>query len=194
MTAEELIAFEADVAAEFNAGHIRAPVHLSGGCEDQIIEIFRDIKPEDWVCTNWRSHYHCLLKGVPPEWLRADILAGKSITLTYPYFKIFSSAIVGGSLPIALGIALGIKRRGGAERVYCFLGDMTARTGSFYEVVKFATGFALPISFIVEDNGISVCTPTADAWGTRQDFEPKIMDYFYRLPWPHSGAGVRVEF
>ena len=194
MTAEELIAFEADVAAEFNAGHIRAPVHLSGGCEDQIIEIFRDIKPEDWVCTNWRSHYHCLLKGVPPERLRADILAGKSITLTYPDFKIFSSAIVGGSLPIALGIALGIKRRGGAERVYCFLGDMTARTGTYHECLIYAIGQDLPIRYYIEDNGISVCTPTADVWGGRANFFCTAYRYKYKMPHHHSGAGVRVQF
>ena len=196
MTAEELIAFEAEVAGHFNAGRIRAPIHLSGGCEEQTIEVFKNIRAEDWVCTNWRSHYHCLLKGVPRERLMADILAGKSITLCYPDFKIFSSAIVGGNLPIALGIALAIKRRDGSEKVHCFVGDMTAAAGMFYECTKYVSGHELPIRFIIEDNGLSVCTPTAEVWGdhNRQPFRPEIVRFDYKLLHPHSGAGVRVQF
>ncbi len=195
MTAEELIAFEADIASEFNAGRIRAPIHLTGNNEIQLIEIFRDIGVDDWVTGSWRMHYHCLLKGVPPDRLKADILAGKSIALCYPEYRIFSSAIVGGSLPIALGIALGIKMRGGPERVWCFLGDMTASTGGAHECSQYANGFSLPIQFIVEDNGLSVCTSTPDVWGFSPGID-QVADerYSYKIPWPHAGAGRRVQF
>ncbi len=192
MTRDELIAFEAEVAEAFNKGLIRAPVHLSGGCEDQTLEVFKNIREQDWVFSNWRSHYHCLCKGVPRERLMADILAGKSITLCYPDFRIFSSAIVGGNLPIALGVALSIKRRGGSEYVFAFLGDMTARAGIFHECISYAMGQGLPIRFIVEDNGKSVCTDTQAAWGTGRKL--KIEEFRYDLPFPHSGAGVRVQF
>ena len=47
MTKDALIAFEADIAARFNAGTIRAPIHLYSGVEDQMIEVFRDIRPQD---------------------------------------------------------------------------------------------------------------------------------------------------
>jgi pyruvate dehydrogenase E1 component alpha subunit len=189
-----LIAFEKEVADRFNAAKIRAPVHLSGGNEEQLIDVFEDVKSEDWVISTWRSHYHCLLKGVPPEQLMADIVAGKSITLNYPEHRILSSAIVGGGLPIAAGIALGIKRRNGHERVWAFLGDMAHRGGMFHEVCQFANGHNLPIRFVVEDNGISVCTDTAVSWGTERIFRGKVRDYSYKLPWPHSGAGHRVNF
>lgn len=196
MTKEELIAFEVDIASLFNAGKIRAPIHLSGENEDELIRIFADVKPDDWVATNWRSHYHCLLKGVPPECLMADILLGRSITLCYPEYRIFSSAIVGGALPIAVGIALGIKRRGGRERVWAFCGDMTGRGGMFHECEQFAEGYGLPITFVVEKNGLSVCTDTAASWSS--DNGPWIstgyVEYEYKLPWPHSGAGHRVNF
>ena len=96
----------------FNAAKIRAPVHLYSGNEAQMIEIFRDVKPEDWVMCSWRSHYQCLLKGVPRDQVKAEILAGRSISLCFPEYRVVSSAIVGGILPIAVGMALGIKRRG----------------------------------------------------------------------------------
>lgn len=194
MTAAELAAFEADIAAEFNAGRIRAPIHLSGGCEREIIEIFRDVRPTDWVCTNWRSHYHCLLKGVPRERLKADILAGKSIALNYPEYRIISSAIVGGALPIALGVALSIKRKGGRERVFAFCGDMAERSGIFHEVIQYAVGHDLPLCLVVEDNGLSVFTDTAKAWGESRTGGKHVKRFSYKSVYPHSGIGRKVVF
>ena len=196
MTAEEMITFEAQIAQDFNEGKIRAPVHLAGGNEAQLIEIFREIGPDDWIATSWRSHYHCLLKGVPKERLRRDILDGRSIALSYPEHRIISSAIVGGSLAIALGIALGIKRREGEERVWAFCGDMTASAGAFHECISYARCQTLPIRFVIENNGLSVCTPTGEAWGWNKiiPYQPMLERYDYKLPWPHAGAGVRVQF
>ncbi len=64
---EDLLAFEESVASAFNRGEILAPVHLYHGNEAQMIELFQDIKNEDWIFCSWRSHYQCLLKGVPEE-------------------------------------------------------------------------------------------------------------------------------
>lgn len=197
MTAEELIAFEKDIADCFNRGQIRAPVHLEGGNEQQLISIFKSVQPEDWVCGSWRMHYKCLLKGVAPAQLKADILAGHSITLCYPEHRIISSAIVGGILPIALGLAWSIKRAGGTERVWCFLGDMTARTGMYNECWYYARGHNLPITWVVEENGLSVCTPTRQVWDDGHPPFPEawgVRAYEYKLPWPHAGAGTRVQF
>ena len=201
VTAEELIDFEKDIADEFNAGRIRAPIHLSGGCEAQLIEIFRNIKPTDWVFSTWRSHYHALLHGVPPAKVKAEIMAGRSIALCFPEYRFFSSAIVGGTLPIALGVALAIKRRSGTENVHVFVGEMTERTGAMHDCTQYARGHQLPIKFIVEDNNFSVCTLTREVWGCGP--EDRSVEAFrrlafrrfrYKLPWPHSGSGKRIEF
>ena len=76
LTKEDLIQFEDEIADCFNNAEIRAPVHLYHGNEDQIIEIFtkQNIKDEDWVLCSWRSHYQCLLKGVPKLQLKKAIL------------------------------------------------------------------------------------------------------------------------
>src|SRR3989304_341766 len=96
ISAEDLIAFESDIAQAVEAGMIRAPVHLSGGNEAELIEIFRLITPAAWVFSTHRSHYHALLKGIPADWLKAEILAGRSITINNREHKFFSSAAVGG--------------------------------------------------------------------------------------------------
>ena len=103
ITKQDLIDFETDIAESFNSGQIRAPVHLYDGNEDYLINIFKNIHEDDWIFCTWRSHYQCLLKGVPAKTLKRDILAGKSITLCYPEHRIYSSAIVTGSIPIATG-------------------------------------------------------------------------------------------
>jgi pyruvate dehydrogenase E1 component alpha subunit len=199
MTKEELIAFEEEIAVEFNTGKVRAPVHLYSGNEEQMIEIFRSVQPQDWVFCSWRSHYQCLLKGVPTEQLKQEILAGHSISLCFPEHRIFSSAIVTGVLPIAVGAALAIKRQGGSERVHCFMGEMTAETGMANTCIKYSRNHGLPIRFIIEDNGKSVCTETRETWAAeRLTFEgshdPFIVYYRYQTKYPHAGAGVRVQF
>ena len=177
ITVEDLQAFENDIADQFQHGRIRGPVHLSRGNEAELIRIFTFVRPDDWVFSTHRSHHHALLKGVPLAWLRDEILAGRSITINNREHKFFSSAIVGGVLPIALGVAMG------RERVWCFVGDMAAETGIFHECVKYANGHSLPIKFVVEDNGYSVDTPTQDVW--RYTYERKL---------PHQGVGHFVIF
>jgi len=195
-----LIAFEEDIAAEFNAGKIRAPVHLYFGNEEPIIEVFKQIRPQDWVLCSWRSHYQCLLKGVPPQELKTEIMEGRSISLCFPKQRVFSSAIVGGVVPIAAGVALGIKRTGEDARVYCFMGEMTAETGIAHESVKYCRNHGLPVTWVIEDNGKSVCTDTKSAWGLESHWwekelpSPDIIAYRYKSKYPHAGAGQRVQF
>ena len=173
LTAEELIDFETDIAECFNNAMIKAPIHLYYGNENQIIDIFKNINDNDWIFCTWRSHYQCLLKGVPPEQVKQDILDGKSITLCYPEYNIYSSAIVTGNIPIATGVALDIKRKGGTNHIWCFVGDMTSETGTFFENWKYAINFDLPITYIIEDNGKSVCTETRKTWNTDELFFEK---------------------
>jgi pyruvate dehydrogenase E1 component alpha subunit len=195
----DLISFEDRVAELFNEGKIRSPVHLYSGNEKEIINVFQDIKNEDWVFCSWRSHYQCLLKGVPQDHLLKEILEGRSISLCFPEHKIFSSAIVGGVLPISVGVAISIKKKKSKEMVYCFLGDMTAETGIAYESIKYSINHDLPIRFIIEDNDLSVCTETRKVWGSKKLFfenfnSSKIVHYGYKSKYPHAGAGIRVQF
>lgn len=189
-----LIGFEQKIVDYYESGKIRGPVHLSNGNEEQLIEIGKRISHNDWVFSTWRSHYHALIKGIPSEWLEKEILAGRSITICDISQKFYSSAIVGGTLSIALGVAIGIKRDGGNEKVWVFLGDMNFESGIFYEIHKYARNFDLPIYFIVEDNGISTYTPTESTWNKKRDIPDDVIYYTYKSKFPHYGTGKWVAF
>lgn len=199
MTKDELIAFEESIAEEFNSGKIPYPVHLDNGNEDDLIDIFRNIRSQDWVFGSWRLHYKALLKGVPPEELRAAIHRGESMALRFDEYRVYGSAIAAGCVPIALGTALAIKRSKVDERVYLFIGDMMAESGILHEAMKYSDNFQLPLIVVIEDNGVSVCTSTKKAWGkgsrknTGNEFR-KWFRYSYKSKYPHAGAGKRVQF
>ncbi|KKM92795.1 hypothetical protein LCGC14_1214870 [marine sediment metagenome] len=181
MNKADLILFEVDIADLFEQAKIPSPVHLSKGNEEELIEIFKSIKKDDFVFSNHRSHYHALLKGIPPEWLKAEILANRSITINNSEYRFFSSAIVGGILPIAVGVAMT------GQTVWCFCGDMAGHTGMFYECQKYAQRHNLPITFVIEDNGHSVCSPTEIVWGTEKE-KANVIHYQYESVYPHQGS------
>jgi TPP-dependent pyruvate/acetoin dehydrogenase alpha subunit len=199
MNEKYLINFEDNIAKLFNEAKIKAPIHLYSGNEKFLINFFKKIKKNDWVLCSWRSHYQCLLKGVPPKKITNEIINGKSISLCFLDYKVYSSAIVGGSLPIAVGLALSLKRKKSKNKIYCFIGDMTSETGIAHECIKYSKNKNLPIHFIVEDNRKSVCTDTRKAWSkselTYENVSDKFVTYYkYRLKYPHAGAGQRVQF
>ena len=167
---------------------------ISNGNEEQLIEIFKRVKETDWVFSTWRSHYHALLKEVPIDWIEEEILKGKSITLCNIDEKFYSSAIVGGTLSVALGVAMGIKQKGSDEKVFVFVGDMSFESGIFYEVHKYARNFDLPIIFVVEDNAVSTYTPTKATWNTKREIPSDVIHYTYKSKYPHYGSGKWVVF
>lgn len=205
---EQLIQFEQEVADRFESGEIKGPIHLSGGNEDQLIEIFKDIKPTDWVFSTWRSHYHALLHGIPPDKVMDQIMQGRSMNMMFPEHNFFTSAIVGGILPIAVGVAYAIHHHipnvfsnhlddDYYKKVWCFVGDMTSTTGIFHESRRFAEKHALPIRFVIEDNGLSCNSPTKDCWGKDYLIDrngTEIHGYMYKRQWPHTGCGKWVNF
>lgn len=205
ITKQELIDFETEIGERFNNREIRAPIHLYYGVEDQIMQVFNGIDIEnDWVCCTWRNHYQALLKGVPKDLLRSEILAGRSMVLNLPEYKFVCSSIVGGIPSIATGLALAAKLRNTGEHVWCWTGDMSAETGAWHEAYKYSVNHRLPITFVVEDNGLAVESPTDKIWGRTVPYYAKDADWYqdtnliyYRYRntrYPHAGAGVRVQF
>jgi pyruvate dehydrogenase E1 component alpha subunit len=193
-TPQDLIDFENLIVSHWEEGKIRGPIHLSNGNEEQLIEIFKKISANDWVFSTWRSHYHALLHGISPKWIEDEILNGKSITLCNIDEKFYASAIVGGTLSIALGVAMGIKAKGSDEKVWCFIGDMSFESGLFYEVHKYARNFDLPIVFVVEDNGVSTYTPTEATWNVKRNIPSDVIHYTYESKYPHYGTGKWIVF
>ncbi len=195
-TKERLIAFEERVKQAFLDKQIHAPIHLSGGNEDALLDIFREVQPQDWVFSGWRSHYHALLKGIPEDELFQQILEGRSMYVMSKKHGFVCSSIVGGILPIAAGVAAGIKRKGNwypyTPTVHVFVGDMTARTGLFHEFLEYCRGQDLPVRVVTEDNGLSTNTPTKKVWGS--GWKLRTTYYQYQRMYPHVGVGEHVAF
>ena len=194
MNKQDLIDFEKRVKKVYEAGEIKAPIHLSGNNEDQLIEIFKNIDKDDWVFSTWRNHYHALLHGFDPEELFNLIKEGSSMGINSVERKFYSSSIVGGILPIALGVAQSIKLKKQTNTVWCFIGDMTFETGVFHECYKFSRNFQLPIEFVVEDNNMSTNSPTDKTWGKKSKIPEDVYYYEYERKYPHHGTGTWVLF
>lgn len=194
MSRKKLIAFENKVARLFNSGKLKTIIHLSGGNEDDLIRIFSRVKKCDWKFSTWRSHYHYLLSGGSENKLLEMVKAGRSMHIYDKELNFFTSAIVGGILPIAVGVAASIKRRNGNEHVWCFCGDGAEDQGVFTESVRYVDGHNLPCTFIIEDNGLSVETQYKERWGNNIMKWPACVErYDYDRKWPHCQTGTFVK-
>jgi pyruvate dehydrogenase E1 component alpha subunit len=191
---KDLINFELDIKKIYESGKIKAPIHLSGNNEDSLINIFRKIKKNDWVFSTWRNHYHALLKGIPIDWLKKEIVDGRSMGINNIKYKFYSSAIVAGTIPIALGVAKALKLKKKNHKVWVFIGDMTFETGMFHECYKYAKNHKLPLKFIVEDNNLSTNTPTNKVWVKKSKIPKDVIYYKYKRKYPHHGTGGWVLF
>jgi len=200
LTKNDLINFEEDILKCFENKEIRAPIHLNGNSEDILIDYFnKNVSVNDWILTTWRSHYQILLKGVPPELVKKSILEGKSISLCFPEYKCLSSAIVGGIIPIAVGLGLSIKMKNKKEKVHAFVGDMASLTGTFDECLRYVTNHDLPVKYVIENNKKSVCTPTYEVWNIdKHPYEGRndehVFYYEYELNRNHAGGKTRTQF
>ena len=128
---ENLKGFEKRISDLWDEGRILFYIHLSGGNEIPLVEIFNSVKPEDYVVSTHRSHYHYLLKGGRPEELERKILLGESMHICDSKLNFISTAIVAGGPAIAAGIAKGIQIKGEDRKVWCFVGDGAEDEGHF---------------------------------------------------------------
>ena len=192
---QKLIEFESSIIKLWENAEIPYPCHFSGGNEEQLIEIFKEIKPGDWIFSTHRGHYHYLLAGGNPEKLKEIILRGDSMHIFDKNLNFFTSAIVAGICAIATGVALALKKKASNNKVWCFGGDGVEDEGHFYEAVRYVDGWNLPCIFIIEDNNRSVETPKSERYGTSEISWPRcVRRYHYKAIYPHVGTTKWIDF
>ena len=194
LSKKDLINFEIEIKDIYEKSLIKGPIHLSGNNEEQLIKIFKFIDKRDYVFSTWRSHYHALLHGLKSEYIKKMILKGKSMSIHSSKHQFYSSSIVGGCIPISLGVAMAIKKKKSNKQVWCFVGDMSFETGIFYETYKYSRFNNLPLNFVIEDNGVSTNTPTISAWGGKSKLPRDVIYYKYKRKYPHHGTGKWILF
>lgn len=191
MDKEELISFVNEIAHYHDEGLIPYALHLPGGNEDELIDIFSNIQKDDYIFCTHRNMYHALLHGIDPTVIRNKILNARSMFMYSREHNFFTSAIIGGTVAIAAGVAAALKRKGSRQRVYCFVGDGTEDSGHFAEAARYVDGHNLPCTFIIEDNGHAVDALKKDRWGTEKDIDwyGCVRRYHYKLTRPHIRTG-----
>ncbi len=171
---------EETIAEKYSEWEMRCPTHLSIGQEAIASGVCGNLTNKDFVLSTHRSHAHYLAKGGDMNGMIAEIYgkstgcsAGKGgsmhlIDKTVGFMG--STAIVGNTIPIAVGLALSIQLKGTNNISCVFFGDGAIEEGVFYESVNFAVLKNLPVLFICENNLYSVYSPL----GVRQPANRKI--------------------
>ena len=176
-------------------GELPYLLHLAGGNEGPLIEIFKRVNEGDWIFGSHRSHYHYLLAGGVETELESKIRGGQSMFLFSRRLNFLTSSILAGAACIAAGVALALKSEGSKAHVWCFLGDGAEDEGHFYEAVAMVQGHDLPCTFIIEDNDRSVDTNVPLRRGTseRRNWGPHVERYHYKPTYLHGGSGCKFK-
>jgi pyruvate dehydrogenase E1 component alpha subunit/2-oxoisovalerate dehydrogenase E1 component len=146
----------------YGAMKIRGFLHLYIGEEAVAVGVMQALTPEDAVVATYREHGQALARGVPAATIMAEMYGkqegcsrgrGGSMHLFDKETRFYGgNAIVGGGLPLALGLALADKLQARRELTCCFFGDGAAAEGEFHETMNLAALWHLPVLFVCENN------------------------------------------
>lgn len=158
--------FEERLLDLFEEGLLNGTTHACIGQEADCVGVVEHLRPGDHIFSNHRCHGHYLAWTGDAVGLLAEIMGksagvvggiGGSQHLCAPGFK--SNGILGGTVPAAAGIALGMKLSGGSDVSVAFIGDGTFGEGVLYETLNIASLWKLPLLLVVENNAYAQSTP-----------------------------------
>ena len=162
-------AVESEISKRYSEGKMRCPTHLSIGQEGVAAAFANITRTKDFAVSSHRGHAHYLAKGGNLKSLIAELYGKKTgcskgkggsmhlIDLNVNFMG--TSAIVGNSIPIGVGLALSAQLKKTNQLSFIFLGDGAIEEGVFYESINFAILKKLPVIFICENNLYSVYSP-----------------------------------
>lgn len=162
-------AVEETIAGRYAEQEIRCPTHLSIGQEGPAAAAGMVLRTTDYAVSTHRGHAHYLAKGGNLDAMIAELYGkvtgcargrGGSMHLVDTSVGFMgTTAIVGNSIPIGVGLGLAARLDGGDAVSCVFLGDAATETGAFYEAANFAATRRLPVLFLCENNLYSVYSP-----------------------------------
>lgn len=160
---------EEGIAERYPQGEMRCPTHLSIGQEAAAVAVGASLRATDLAISTHRAHAHYLAKGGNLNAMLAEIYGkaagcskgrGGSMHLTdLAVGFIGSTAIVGNSIPIGVGLGLSLQLKGATDVSVVYFGDGSTEEGAFYEALNFSIVRNLPVLFICENNLYSVYSP-----------------------------------
>lgn len=154
--------FEEKAAEEYTKTKIRGFLHLYIGEEAVATGVISALKEEDNILGTYREHGHALARGLDPAVIMAEMYGkqegcsrgrGGSMHLFDVSKKFYGgNAIVGGHLPMAVGMALAAKKLQQKNITCCFFGEGAAAEGEFHEAMNLASLWEVPVLFVCENN------------------------------------------
>lgn len=160
---------EEAIAAEYKNQEMRCPVHLSIGQEAAAVGVSMNLNSNDVAFSTHRCHSHYLAKGGDLDAMVAELygkrtgcsagMGGSMHLVDVKMGMMGASAIVGGSIPLAVGAALMFSMSGKDHVAVAYFGDGAAEQGVFYESLNFAALKRLPVIFACENNFLATASP-----------------------------------
>lgn len=174
--------FELRLAEVYHTDVIKSPVHLSVGQEAVAVGICDPLEKEDIVSNTYRCHATYIAKGGNLNAMMAELYgkrtgcaggkAGSMHLVDMQQGVLGASAVVGTTIPVAVGYALAQKMQaavtGKQNVVVSVFGDGATEEGCFYESINFAALHQLPILFVCENNRLAIHTPLEKRWATEK--------------------------
>ncbi|MEM2202574.1 MAG: thiamine pyrophosphate-dependent dehydrogenase E1 component subunit alpha [Candidatus Bathyarchaeia archaeon] len=166
----EMRKFEERVERLFFEGQLIGPCHLYLGQEAVAAGVIKALDDEDFIISTYRGHGHAIARAVPFEALMAELFGRKTGTckglggsmhsaMSLEHNILLASAIVGGGIPIAVGVGLALQYRKSSRIVAVFFGDGAVNTGAFHEALNLAAVWKLPVLFVCENNFYAFSVP-----------------------------------
>jgi pyruvate dehydrogenase E1 component subunit alpha len=189
---------EEKCAELYSATKIRGFLHLYVGEEAVAVGALSALEADDAVVATYREHGHALLRGVPAKSILAEMYGkqegccrgrGGSMHLFSAAARFYGgNAIVGGGLPVAVGLALADKMLGRARVTACFFGEGAVAEGEFHESMNLAAVWKLPVLFCCENNLYAMGTALARS---ESEIDLCLKASSYEIPaWPVDGMDV----
>jgi len=163
--------FEEAAEQSYIRGLIHGTMHLSIGQEASAVGAVAALRPDDYILSTHRGHGHCIAKGADPSFMFAEFFGkdtgycrgrgGSMHIADVAGGNLGANGIVGGGLPIAVGVGLSAKMRRSGQVCMVFFGDGASNEGAFHEALNLASIWKLPVVFVCENNKYGMSMSTA---------------------------------
>ncbi|MCD6553291.1 MAG: thiamine pyrophosphate-dependent dehydrogenase E1 component subunit alpha [Anaerolineae bacterium] len=155
-------AFEEKAEQLYTLGKIHGTMHLSIGMEASAVGAIAALRPDDLILSTHRGHGHCIAKGADLKLMMAEFMGketgycrgrgGSMHIADVEGGNLGANGVVGGGIPIAVGVGLSLKMQKRDQIILCFFGDGAANLGPFHEALNMAAIWKLPVVYVCENN------------------------------------------
>jgi pyruvate dehydrogenase E1 component alpha subunit len=155
-------AFEEKAEQLYTLGKIHGTMHLSIGMEASAVGAIAALRADDLILSTHRGHSHCIAKGADLNRMVAEFMGkevgycrgrgGSMHIADVEGGNLGANGVVGGGIPIAVGVGLSLKMQKRDQIILCFFGDGAANLGPFHEALNMAAIWKLPVVFVCENN------------------------------------------